>query len=305
MKFKLSGNTIPMNHFFKEASSDRTFHQIVATKDIPVFGVKEGDLGGWVEHVSNLEQEDDSWIYEGGISCGNATIKGSSTIGRGVWVSDDCIVSDFSHFRGNIRLNGSHRFERVDANVNEFMIMPDTKGTWVPFDKNKLLLRGDIYVHAKLVKWSAAGTIDALLELHGEEVMVSGVIDASECLNIKDSHLANAFSHGDVRIDESHIVGLDGNHHLFKGKVSIFDSSIHGFLSAESSGGEIVLKETINEGMTDIQILSDGYFEANRVRFLGITTLIHDSPDNVGVHDKSYSDEVYLRTSNSAHDSTL
>ena len=304
MKFKLSGNTIPMNHFYKDASSDRTFHQIVATKDISVYGVKKGDLGGWVEHVSNLEQEDDSWIYEGGISCGNAIIKGSSTIGRDVWVSDECIVTDFSHFRGNIRLNGAHRFERVDANVNEFMIMPNTKGTWIPFQKNKLLLRGDIYVHAKLVKWTAAGTIDALVELHGEEVMVSGVIDASEYLYMKDSHLGNVFSHGDVRIEESHIVGLDGNHHLFKGKVSLLDSSIYGFLSAKCPDGEIVVKETINEGMTDIQILSDGHLETNRVRFLGITTLIQDTSDSVNLYDTSYENEVYLRTSHPSHDST-
>ena len=31
-----------------------TLHRIRATRDLPYFGVKTGDVGGWIEHTGNL-----------------------------------------------------------------------------------------------------------------------------------------------------------------------------------------------------------------------------------------------------------
>ena len=40
-----------------------TLFQIKALIDIPLFGVKAGDLGGWVEKERNLSHTDNAWVY--------------------------------------------------------------------------------------------------------------------------------------------------------------------------------------------------------------------------------------------------
>jgi hypothetical protein len=61
--------------------------QIRALIDIPLVGVKAGDLGGWIEKEENLSHEGDCWVsgngcvsgngrvYENGCVSGNADIK--------------------------------------------------------------------------------------------------------------------------------------------------------------------------------------------------------------------------------------
>jgi hypothetical protein len=36
-------------------------YQIQATRDLPLHGVKEGDLGGWVQKESNLNEN--AWVW--------------------------------------------------------------------------------------------------------------------------------------------------------------------------------------------------------------------------------------------------
>ena len=36
--------------------------RIRALRDIPKFGIKAGNLGGYIEHEGNLSQEGDCWI---------------------------------------------------------------------------------------------------------------------------------------------------------------------------------------------------------------------------------------------------
>lgn len=73
MKYKYTG--------LKKNFDNKTLKQIVATKD---FGnVKKGEVGGWVEFYSNLDQNDESWIdgqsfvYSNSHICRNSIIQGS------------------------------------------------------------------------------------------------------------------------------------------------------------------------------------------------------------------------------------
>ena len=50
--------------------------RIRALKDIPVWGVKKGDLGGYVESEHNLDQETDSWIMGFSYVMGDRKVSG-------------------------------------------------------------------------------------------------------------------------------------------------------------------------------------------------------------------------------------
>ena len=52
-----------------EEVNEHGLHRIRALRDIPLYGVKKGDLGGFVERENNLSQEGDCWIAD------NATVK--------------------------------------------------------------------------------------------------------------------------------------------------------------------------------------------------------------------------------------
>lgn len=41
-----------------------TLHRIRALVDIVRYGVKAGDLGGWIESEANLDQEHDAWVSD-------------------------------------------------------------------------------------------------------------------------------------------------------------------------------------------------------------------------------------------------
>ena len=51
-----------------------TLHRIRALVDIVRHGVKAGDLGGWVEKESNLDQEHDAWVYDDARVYGDAQV---------------------------------------------------------------------------------------------------------------------------------------------------------------------------------------------------------------------------------------
>lgn len=51
-------------------------YRIKALRDIDRYGVKAGDLGGFVESESNLSKKGDCWIKHEAMVCGNARVYG-------------------------------------------------------------------------------------------------------------------------------------------------------------------------------------------------------------------------------------
>ena len=62
-----------------------TLHRVRALVDIVRYGVKAGDMGGWIEKESNLDQEGDAWVS------GNARVPGDA------WVFGEARVSKAAH----------------------------------------------------------------------------------------------------------------------------------------------------------------------------------------------------------------
>ncbi|MBD8056934.1 hypothetical protein ICV35_25130, partial [Rhodococcus ruber] len=59
----------------------RTLHRIKALRDIPLHGVKAGDLGGWIENERNLSQDGDCWVGGNASVWGNARVWGNASVG--------------------------------------------------------------------------------------------------------------------------------------------------------------------------------------------------------------------------------
>lgn len=69
-----------------------TAYQIQAVRDIPRFGVKAGDLGGFVAKETSLSQKGDCWVGRCGYILDNAVVKGDVLVNG--QVRDDAVVED-------------------------------------------------------------------------------------------------------------------------------------------------------------------------------------------------------------------
>ncbi|EOS94752.1 intrrupted gp229, phage-like protein, partial [Erwinia tracheiphila PSU-1] len=60
--------------------------------------VQTGDLGGWVESESNVEQSGDAWVY------GNAKVYGNAQVSGNAWVYGNAKVSGNAKVYGNAKV---------------------------------------------------------------------------------------------------------------------------------------------------------------------------------------------------------
>lgn len=75
------------------APNGEVCYRIKALKDIPVIGVKKGDLGGCVSNATSLSHSGSSWIFEGGFVVGNAIVEDDAIVGDGALVGDTACIS--------------------------------------------------------------------------------------------------------------------------------------------------------------------------------------------------------------------
>ena len=57
-----------------------TLHRIRALMDISRYGVRAGDVGGWIEAESNLSQYGDAWVSDDARVYGNAKVCGNAVV---------------------------------------------------------------------------------------------------------------------------------------------------------------------------------------------------------------------------------
>ena len=105
MKYELTSQTTT-------PSAGSTLYRICALKDIPLYGVNKGDLGGFVESTSNLSQEGDCWVdnnamvYGGAKVYEDALIKGEAQVFGYARVYGDALVCGHARVGGNLRFSG-------------------------------------------------------------------------------------------------------------------------------------------------------------------------------------------------------
>ena len=98
---------------FYPLKSKVKLHQIRALKDIPLHGVKKGDLGGFVESEANLSQTGQSWVgdkakvYDQGYVFGRAHIRGLARVYENAKVHGNVQLSENVLVYGNAEVYGN------------------------------------------------------------------------------------------------------------------------------------------------------------------------------------------------------
>ena len=75
-----------MKYELTDETNGSGLRRIRALRDIPRYGVKEGDLGGWVESEGNLTQEGDCWVFDYAQVSDTALISGDARVFGNSWV---------------------------------------------------------------------------------------------------------------------------------------------------------------------------------------------------------------------------
>ena len=75
-----------------------TLHRIRALMDISRYGVRAGDIGGWIEAESNLSQYGDAWVSDDARVYGNAWVYGNARVFGDAEVSGNAEVKSIRDY---------------------------------------------------------------------------------------------------------------------------------------------------------------------------------------------------------------
>ena len=78
-----------------------TLYRIRAVRAIKAFGVKKGDLGGYVEKEENLSQSGNAWVSDNASVYGDASVSDNASVYGDAWVYDNAWVSDNASVYGD------------------------------------------------------------------------------------------------------------------------------------------------------------------------------------------------------------
>ena len=97
-------------------------HRIRALVDIPEYGVKAGDLGGFIEEEENLSHRGSAWVSDDAVvygrqACvtGNAIVRGKAIVSGtegGTWIGENAEITDNATIlrgtvAGNVKIYGN------------------------------------------------------------------------------------------------------------------------------------------------------------------------------------------------------
>lgn len=83
----------------------RTLYRIRALREIARYGIKAGELGGYIEREENLSQHGDCWVYGDAVVNGNAWVSDNAVVTENAAVSGDAWIYGNSVVRGNARIS--------------------------------------------------------------------------------------------------------------------------------------------------------------------------------------------------------
>ena len=113
-KYEFTDETITVNGI--------TLHRIKALIDFDRFGVKAGDLGGFIEVEANLSHDGDAWVYGNALVYGNARVTGNAKVSGDAWVSGNAKIYGDAWVSENAKVSGDAKIKRSNdyACVNGF-----------------------------------------------------------------------------------------------------------------------------------------------------------------------------------------
>lgn len=93
----------------QERLNGPSLYRIRALREIPNYGVKPGDLGGWVESEKNLSQEGDCWVSDEAKILHNAYVRGDALVADNAAVTDNSIVDGIALLTQRAMVGGYSR----------------------------------------------------------------------------------------------------------------------------------------------------------------------------------------------------
>lgn len=125
-KYVFTGETMVFHHGFPEEKT-AVLQRIQAVVDIPLHGVKAGDLGGFIESEENLTQKGKAWVandalvFDDSIVAGDAIVAGTSIVKQScitgkVSVNGQVMVES-SVLKGKFSINGKVEIRQVKWNI--------------------------------------------------------------------------------------------------------------------------------------------------------------------------------------------
>ena len=96
-KYELTNET-------KTLAGGTVLRRIRALRDIPRFGVKAGELGGFVEEENNLSQDGDAWVFCDANVYGNAWVSGDAEV-----YGNACVYGD-AEISGDAKVENGHDY---------------------------------------------------------------------------------------------------------------------------------------------------------------------------------------------------
>lgn len=81
--------------------------RIRALRYIPQYGVKPGDLGGWIRSENNLSQDGNCWVGDNAMISGNARVEGNAWVGENARVNGNAGVGGSARVEGDARVEGN------------------------------------------------------------------------------------------------------------------------------------------------------------------------------------------------------
>ena len=142
-KYELTNET-------KTLAGGTILHRIRALRDIPRFGVKAGELGGFVEGENNLSQDGDAWVS------GDAEVSGDAKVYGKAWVYGNSKVFGNAEIYGDAVVYGDARVSgdaeiydnaKVSGN-SDYMVIKNiwSSGRWFTYtSSNKKWAVGCFY----------------------------------------------------------------------------------------------------------------------------------------------------------------
>ena len=130
-KYELTNET-------KTLADGTVLHRIRALRDIPRFGVKAGELGGFVEEENNLSQDGKAWVFDNAEVSGNAKVYGNAEVSGNAKVYGNAWVSGDARVSGNAKVHGD----------SDYMVIKNTwsSGRWFTYtSSNKKWAVGCFY----------------------------------------------------------------------------------------------------------------------------------------------------------------
>ncbi|MBR6133984.1 hypothetical protein IKQ38_00705 [Candidatus Saccharibacteria bacterium] len=83
-----------------------TLNRIRALVNIPKYGVKAGDLGGWIQSENNLSQDGQCWVSGNAWVFAEGCVYGDALVSDNTWVYGYAQVSGNAVVRGDTWLSG-------------------------------------------------------------------------------------------------------------------------------------------------------------------------------------------------------